>query len=84
MRRDRESTDLTGAAYLAARDALPAEVDLPDRRDISDITNDPTEDPMFNILRLARQGQEELARQAYGDRTVDAAIGRVLLEEGFE
>ncbi len=45
---------------------------------------DPPDDPMFEIVLLAARGAEEEAREAYGDRTVDSAIGRVLGEEGWQ
>ncbi len=44
---------------------------------------DPKDDPMFDALQLIARDQEELARLAYGDATVDAAIARVVEEEGL-
>ncbi len=41
------------------------------------------EDPIFDIALLAAKGGEERARETYGDRTVDAAITRVLSEAGW-
>ena len=40
------------------------------------------EDPMFDILRAAR-ADEEAARDTYGDRAVDRAIGKLLAEPGL-
>ncbi len=41
-------------------------------------------DPMFDIVLMAAAGAEDEARDAYGDRVVDSAIGRVLGEEGWQ
>ncbi len=41
-------------------------------------------DPMFDIAILAAKGAEEEARDTWGDRVVDAAIGRVLREDGWQ
>lgn len=45
--------------------------------------SDPTLDPLWHIADLTGRGFEELARLAYGDATVDAALARVTEEEGF-
>ncbi len=44
---------------------------------------DECDDPLFTIALMAARGNEEQARDAYGDRTVDSAISRVLAEEGW-
>lgn len=43
----------------------------------------PDPDPLFDIILMAAAGAEEEAREVYGDRTVDSAIGHVLAEEGW-
>ena len=43
---------------------------------------EPDEDPMWDILRAART-DEEAARDTYGDRAVDRAIGKLLAEPGL-
>ncbi len=44
---------------------------------------DPDSDPLFDIVLMAAAGAEDEARDTYGDRVVDAAITRVLSEEGL-
>lgn len=48
-----------------------------------DRRSDPRFDPIWHIADLTGRGCEELARQAYGDATVDNALARVLEEEGY-
>jgi hypothetical protein len=43
----------------------------------------PDSDPLFDIVLMCQAGAESEARDTYGDRVVDAAIGRVLSEEGL-
>lgn len=48
-----------------------------------DRRSDPTLDPLWHVADLVARDCEELARRAYGDGTVDAAIARIAEEEGL-